>query len=144
MGGETDFCRRLTHSNLRYHSDILISASTQRLVSHSVVVRPMDMIYDPQLNLMSEVYQIVGLSADATEADTARRDAFWQGVILYRSGKYEEALEKFASAQTSGKHDGPLQYFTERCQTLLVEGADRPDHSHELTDQGHARLVNMM
>lgn len=144
MGGETDFCRRLTHSNLRYHSDILISASTQRLVSHSVLVRPMDMLYDPSLNLMSEVYQIVGLTEEATEADTARRDAFWQGVIHYRSGKYEEALEKFAEAQLPGRGDGPLQYFTDRCQHLLVEGAERPDYSHDLTDQGHARLVNMM
>ncbi|MCB1065677.1 MAG: hypothetical protein KDN20_22505, partial [Verrucomicrobiae bacterium] len=145
VGADTDFARRLAHGNHRYGSDVLISARTHQLVKDAVAVRPMEMLYDPERNLMTEVYQLLAMAEDFTEEDKARRDAFWQGVILYRSGKYEDALAQFSVAQIPGKSDGPVRFFIERSQARLTgDGGERPEGTHEMTDQGHARLLNMM
>ena len=143
IGGDSDFARRLAQANSRYGSDILISSRCHQLVKDAVEVRPMEMIYDPGRNLMSEVYQLLALSADFSDEDKARRDAFWQGVILYRSGRFDEALARFNEATPPGGGDGPLKFFTDRCQARLT-GDSRPEGTHEITDNGHARLLNMM
>jgi len=123
----------------------LISPRCHQLVKQAVEVRPMEMIYDPERNLMSEVYQLLALAGDLSDEERARRDAFWQGVILYRSGKCDEALARFSEAGIPGKEDGPLRFYIDRCQSRLT-GADdpRPEGTHEVTDRGHARLLNMM
>ncbi|MCB1231793.1 MAG: adenylate/guanylate cyclase domain-containing protein [Verrucomicrobiae bacterium] len=145
VGSDTDFSRRLAQANARYGSDILVSAPTYQLVKETTAVRPMEMLYDPERNLMTEVYQLLALIEDFNEEDKARRDAYWQGVILYRSGKFEDALAQFSVAEVVGKEGGPVRFFIERCQAGLAgESVDKAENRHELTDQGHARLLNMM
>ncbi|MCB1237380.1 MAG: adenylate/guanylate cyclase domain-containing protein [Verrucomicrobiae bacterium] len=145
LGSETDFSRRLAQANRRYGSDLLVSARTHRLVREACEVRPMEMFYDPDRNMMSEVYQLLATREGFAEPDRARRDAFWQGVILYRGGKYAEALDFFARAAHPAREDGPLNFFVERARARLTNpAAARDENSHELTDQGHARMLNMM
>lgn len=145
VGADTDFSRRLAQGNARYGSDILISARTHQLVKEAVAVRPMEMLYDPERNLMTEVYQVLALADEFSEADAARRDAYWQGVILYRSGKFEDALARFSEARTPGREDGPVSFFIDRCQSRLAgEGNSEGEWRQDLTDDGHARLLNMM
>ncbi len=145
VGADTDFSRRLAQGNARYGSDILISARTHQLVKDAAAVRPMEMLYDPERNLMTEVYELLAMTSSFSEDDAARRDAFWRGVIYYRSGKFEEALERFSAARVRGKEDGPVSFFIERCQSRLTGAGNASDEGrHELTDEGHARLMNMM
>lgn len=145
VGADTDFSRRLAQANARYESDILMSAATQQLIKEECAVRPMEMLYDPDRNLMTEVYQLLALKSEFSPEAEARRDAYWQGVILYRSGKYQEALEQFDLAGEGVRDDGPLQFFIDRCQAGLTgESRDRPDGGHELTEGGHARLLDRM
>jgi len=144
VGGMTSRCRRFARANHRYGSDLLIGSRTFQLVRDAVEVRPLEMLYDPEHNLMTEVYQLLALSGEFSEEEQTRRDTFWEGVILYRSGKYEEALARFDEARGTGKTDGPVQFFVERSQARLA-GSDEEEHpeiTHELTDQGHARLLS--
>lgn len=145
VGSETDFSRRLAHANLRYGSDVLIGAQTYQLVQDKVEVRPMEMLYDPSRNLMSEVYQVLAPAGEFTQMESDRRDAFWNGVILYRKGEYQEALKHFAGARMPGQDDGPVSFFIEQAEARLKgEDASRREHTHELTEKGHARLLNLM
>ncbi len=145
VGADTDFSRRLARANARYGSDILLSARTQQLVKDAVAVRPLEMLYDPERNLMTEVYQLLALGEDFDEEAKARRDAYWQGVILYRSEKYEDALAQFSVAQIPGREEGPVRFFIDRCQARLAgEDGEAPESGHELTERGHARLLNRM
>ncbi len=145
VGSEIDFCRRLSGANTRYHSDVLISAHTYRFLRDRIEVRPIEMLYDPDHNIMTEFYQLLSMSGNFSEPAAKRRDAFWSGVIFYRAGKYEEALEEFSKAKQPGIKDGPLRYFIERTQTRMArDEPEPPENSHELTDQGHARLLNTL
>lgn len=145
VGVETDYSRRLAQANQRYGSDVLVGASTHQLVQEAIEVRPMEMFYDPQANAMTEIYQILATREDFDDAARERRDVFWQGVICYRAGQYQEALELFDRARVPGREDRPLDFFAGLAQTRLIEPRpERPEHSHELTDEGHARLMSMM
>jgi class 3 adenylate cyclase len=146
IGGGVDFASRLAQANRRYQSDVLVSHGTRQLVKDSFEVRPMEMVFDPERHLMIEVYQLLAATADFSESDRARRDAFWQGVIHYRSGRYREALDRFsAAAPAAGKEDGPLAFFRDRCEARL-SGAEvaPPEPNHQLVAKGHARLLSSM
>lgn len=145
IGGDVDFASRLAHSNRRYRSDVLIGHGTRQLVKDRFEVRPMEMVFDPERHLMIEVYQLLSATADFSESDRVRRDAFWQGVIHYRSGRYREALDRFAAAgPAGGRDDGPLDFFRERCEERLSgREVSTPEPNHQLA-KGHARLLSSM
>ncbi len=145
VGGETDFSRRLSRVNLRYGSDVAISAEAYRKVKDTIEVRPLEMIYDPDENLMSEVYELLCRKEDMNEAARGRRDAYWQGVIHYRAGNYDSALKELARADETGRQDAPLAFYRDLVMRRLTQDGPEPlEHSHELTDEGHARLLGTL
>jgi adenylate cyclase len=145
VGGETDFSRRLSRVNLRYGSEVAISAGAFRLVKESMEVRPLEMIYDPEENVMNEVYELLCRKEDMSEEAGVRRDAYWQGVIHYRAGNFDEALKELSRAEGPGKEDAPLAFYRDLVVRRQTQDEPEPlEHSHELTDQGHARLLGTL
>jgi class 3 adenylate cyclase len=145
VGGETDFSRRLSRVNLRYGSEVVLSSAAQRKVKDVIEVRPLEMIYDPEENVMNEVYELLCRKEDMNDEARARRDAYWQGVIHYRAGTFEQALAELNRAEVPGKEDGPLAFYKDLVQRRLSQDEPEPlEHSHELTDQGHARLLGTL
>jgi len=146
IGGETDYSRRLAHANRRYGSDLLIGPSTYALVHESFEVRPMEMFYDPESEVMTEIYELLAQSSNFPDEDRARRDLFWQGVIYLREKRFEEALEHFSRARVPGAGDGPAEFFVARAQEGLSSAAGRSGDggAEDLTEKGHARLISLM
>lgn len=89
--------------NRIYGSDVLIGARTFQLVHESMELRPMEMIYDPESEVMTEVYELLSLSESFTDEDRQCRDTFWEAVIHYREKEYDKALEKFSWVRQSGR-----------------------------------------
>ena len=58
----------------------------------------------------------------------ARRDFFWNGVVLYREKRWAEAYSQFQKARGPNDFDdGPLQLYVRRLEPLalhLVDGID--------------------
>jgi len=145
VGAETDFSRRLAHANWRYRSDLLIGPSTYPLVKDQFEFRPMEMFYDPEADLMTEVYQLLDTTEALSEEDGGRRDLFWQGVILLREKKFDEALDHLSRSRLPGIEDGPVEYFIVRAQEgLSSPTAQESENLRKLTDDGHARLISLM
>ena len=145
VGPETDFSRRLASANLRYNSDVLVSSQTLQAVTGKVEVRPLEMFYDPEEEVMTEIYQLVALANQMTEEELKRRDLFWQGVIFYREAKYDQALELFSRAQVHGVEDPPLNFFINRTQEYLTNpDSEHAEDRHEITDRTHARLLGTL
>ena len=145
IGAETDFSRRLAHANLRYNSDLLIGPETYRLVQERFEFRPMEMFYDPEEDVMIEIYQLLAASDSFDEKERERRDLFWQGVIYYREKKYEEALTHLTRARIAGGGDEPVEFFIAQTQDALTATEDGPKaRSEQLTEDGHARLISLM
>lgn len=141
IGPEVDFSRRLSKANLRYNSDILIGPKTFKLVEDMVEVRPMEMFYDPESGSMTEIYQLLALTADFGENNRQLRQHYWDGVILFREGKYSEAIESFSKARVPGRDDGPLEFFIRQAQEKLSETRSESEAKSQLTGEGHSRLL---
>lgn len=141
IGAETDYSRRLAHANARYGSDLLIGPATYRLVHTDFEVRPMEMFFDPESNLMTEIYQLLAPSGTFTDAEREKRDLFWKGVIFLREERYEEALDHLSRARSSGFDDGPLDFFLSRAQDGISEEGGP---GAQTAPAKHARLINLM
>ncbi len=145
IGSEIDYSRRLAHGNVRYGSDLLVSAKTYNLVHEDVELRALEMFYDPEDGVMTEIYQLLSTKENFRDEDRARRDLFWKGLIFFREAKYEEALDCLSRSQTPGVEDGPTRFFISKAQEGLADpGSIRAEGHHELTEDGHARLIGLM
>tara|TARA_R110002096_G_scaffold26681_2_gene82178 strand:+ start:537 stop:1844 length:1308 start_codon:yes stop_codon:yes gene_type:complete len=145
IGAQTDYSRRLAHANLRYSSDLLIGPETFYQVQSTFEVRPMEMFYDPEEELMTEIYQLLAAKDNFTDEDRSRRDQFWQGVIYLREKRYEEALEIFSKVRIPGGDDAPAEFFLTQAQEGAAStGEGQSGQTEELTENGHARLISQM
>jgi hypothetical protein len=80
----------------------------------------MDMIYLPKSNVVAEVYELLEKRDALGEAELASRDSFWQGMIYFRNGNYDSALEMFSRARIPDEIDEPLEHYITRTQEYLV------------------------
>ncbi len=144
VGEVIEQVRVLSAANHVYGSQILLSAKIYGLIRDQYAVRPMEMILDPKTRVMSEVYELLDAKQRLTAEDEEARKAFWQGVILYREGKGEEALRIFSNLKTRYPHDKPLQYFIERSQLTLFHDDSSSRSQSEETMHGHARVMPTM
>jgi class 3 adenylate cyclase len=144
IGSETDYSRRLAHANHRYGSDILIGPLTYTSIGRELEVRPLEMFYDPESDVMTEIYQLLATPDSFSEEERAKRDLFWEGVIRFREKEYEKALDILSHAKRPGEDDAPLEFFLEKCQAGLAGEDVEPDDGKKNSQDGHARLLNLM
>ena len=140
IGNLTEYAHRLCCANAAYGSHILVNAETYNLIRETYSVRPMELMFDAANELMAEAYELLQLKDRLTAAEESTRERFWQGVILYREGRAEEALQIFSALQAERPQDRPLSYFIERAQSLLLGGTGQQG-THLPFGNGHARVL---
>jgi hypothetical protein len=105
----------------------LIDTPTFDRVSDAVVARPIDFVSGLNSHGRLEIYEPLCLSQQANPEQIARRDSFWNGVVLYREKRWAEAYKEFQKARDSESHDDlPLQFYLRRLEPLLLQLADSP------------------
>ena len=127
-GGEPiDLARRFCALNNFYGSSALIDTPTFDRVSDTVVARPIDFVSGLNSHDRIEIYEPLWTAAEAKPERVARRDAFWNGVVLYREKRWAEAYSEFQKAQASeDEDDPPLQFYLRRLEPLLLQLAEAP------------------
>ncbi|HMJ05713.1 MAG TPA: hypothetical protein VK474_05610, partial [Chthoniobacterales bacterium] len=127
-GEPVELARRFCVANRFYGSRILIGPRTFELASKHVVARPIDFLSGVDIRERHEIYEPLMLAAKATPEQLARRDAFWNGVVLYREKRWAEAYSQFQKARGPNEEsDAPLQLYLRRLEPLalhLVEPSD--------------------
>ena len=71
-------------ANRFYGSHILIGPRTFELASKVIVARPIDFLSGANKQERHEIYEPLWLATEAKPEHLARRDSFWNGVVLYR------------------------------------------------------------
>lgn len=144
-GEAGQFGSRLAFAGRRYGTDILICAATLRLVEDRFEVRPVELLFDPHTQCLSEVYQLLSTSEGFSEESRSSRDAFWQGVIQYRSGDFSSALASFQNASVAGLEDPLVMYWSGLAQERMAVPPSRSLRLvRELTAEGKARLADQL
>lgn len=145
LGGGCGLADRLALANARHDSDLLIESTTLRMIGREFEVRPIEALYDPERQSLSEVYQLLGTTAQFSEEERQRRDHFWKGVIFLRERKTEAALEALSRARHPTADDPVLAKFLARAQQEVVAPESRETRlAREFTDDGYSRLLQKL
>jgi class 3 adenylate cyclase len=121
LGEAVELARRFCAANRFYGSRILIGPQTFEMASSSVVARPIDFLTGVTSQERHEIYEPLALAADAPAELLARRDSFWNGVVLYREKRWVEALSEFQKARSGPEEDDPpLNLYLRRLAPLAL------------------------
>jgi class 3 adenylate cyclase len=120
-GEPIELARRFCAANRFYGSHILIGTRTFDLASNRIVARPIDFLMEMDSQERHEIYEPLWLASEAKPEHIARRDSFWNGIVLYREKRWAEAYTEFQKARGSDdEDDAPLQFYLRRLEPLAL------------------------
>jgi adenylate cyclase len=126
-GEPVELARRFCIANRFYGSRVLLGPRTFELASKILVARPIDFLSGVDVRERHEIYEPVALALEATRDQITRRDAFWNGVVLYREKRWAEAYSQFQNARgPEGEEDRPLQLYLRRLEPLALQLTNTP------------------
>lgn len=126
-GEPVELARRFCIANRFYGSRLLIGPRTFELASNSIMARPVDFLSGVDARERHEIFEPLSLATEATPEQLARRDFFWNGVVLYREKRWAEAYAQFQKARGPNEfEDAPLQLYLRRIEPLALHLADSP------------------
>lgn len=115
-GPAVEFARRLSAACGFYGCRILIGPETFEAAAEGFEVRPIEVLKNFGPIRHAELYEILapkhGLSAERERS----RDHFWRGVIYFREGKWNQAVEEFQQARITGIPDPALDFYIRRVE----------------------------
>ncbi len=127
LGEAIELARRFCVANRFYGSRILIGPRTFELANHSFVARPIDFLSGVSAQERHEIYEPLATTAEAPADLIARRDSFWNAVVLYREKRWAEAYSEFQKARgPSSEEDAPLSLYLRRLEPLALHLLDSP------------------
>lgn len=129
-GEPVELARRFCVANRFYGSRILIGPRTFELASKHVVARPIDFLSGVNSQERHEIFEPLCLATEAKPESIARRDSFWNGVVLYREKRWAEAYSEFQKARGPGdeEEDAPLQLYLRRLEVLALHLTEAPEN----------------
>ena len=120
-GEPIELARRFCAASRLYGSHILIGTRTFDLASNRIVARPIDFLMEMDSQERHEIYEPLWLASEAKPEHIARRDSFWNGIVLYREKRWAEAYTEFQKARGSDdEDDAPLQFYLRRLEPLAL------------------------
>jgi len=126
-GEPVELARRFCVANRFYGSHILIGPRTFELASKAIVARPIDFLSGVNTQERHEIYEPLWLATEAKPEHLARRDSFWNGVVLYREKRWAEAYTEFQKARgPDTEDDAPLQLYLRRLEPLALHLTETP------------------
>ena len=126
-GEPVELARRMCAANRLYGSHILIGTRTFDLAGNAIVARPIDFLKETDSQHRHEIYEPLWLASEAKPEHIARRDCFWNGVVLYREKRWAEAYTEFQKARGSDdEDDAPLQFYLRRLEPLTLSLTELP------------------
>ena len=126
-GEPVELARRMCAANRLYGSHILIGTRTFDLAGKAIVARPIDFLKESASQDRHEIYEPLWVASEAKPEHIARRDFFWNGVVLYREKRWAEAYTEFQKARGSDdEDDAPLQFYLRRLEPLTLNLTELP------------------
>lgn len=121
IGNDVDLASRLEGANKFFDTSIMISERTRELAGPSILVRELDLIRVAGKTNPIKVYELVGLreSSPAEEIEFAAR--FTEGIGLYRSRHWKEALDVFEWCKSVRSSDVATELYIGRCRQFMAQ-----------------------
>jgi class 3 adenylate cyclase len=126
IGDPVNVAARVEGITKLYGAAMLITESTQALLSQPVELREVDRVIVKGKLTAVTVYEVLDcLPEDDRAARIRTRPLFAQGLELFRRGALDKALGCFTTIVTSTPGDAAARLYVDRCQRFLSEGLPR-------------------
>jgi class 3 adenylate cyclase len=123
IGDPVNVAARVEGITKLYGAAMLITESTQALLSQPVELREVDRVIVKGKLTAVTVYEVLDcLPEDDRAARIRTRPLFAQGLELFRRGALDKALGCFTTIVTSTPGDAAARLYVDRCQRFLSEG----------------------
>lgn len=115
-GPAVEFARRLCGACGTYGCRILIGSDTFDKAGETLEVRTIDVIRTSGEKKRTELYEVLAPKHGLSPERERSRDSFWTGVLHYRKGEWDKAIESFSKARITGIPDPVLDYYIRRVE----------------------------
>jgi adenylate cyclase len=122
IGDSVNLGSRLEGATKDYGLDLLVSEPVRRRCGSRFRFRSVDLVRVKGKNQPVEVFTVLG-TQDAPAPSGL--DPFETGMVCYRQGRFEDALDYFKNAAAEGMDDDLTELFKRRCTALI----ERPPES---------------
>ena len=121
IGDSVNLASRLEGANKQYKSNIMISDFTYTHVKTKVTVRELDLIQVKGKTEPVKVYELLGTAdMEMTENQRQALEMYHEGLKLYRSRKWEEAIAYMQQAYSLDENCYVAQIYTERANLYQI------------------------
>lgn len=114
IGDTVNLASRLEQANKFYGTRILVSEGTRNLAGDTLAFREIDSLRVAGKLEPVKVYELIGLAAEASDADRQRGQAYEAGLARYRAQDWEAAEAAFRECLANASGDKPSQVMLER------------------------------
>ncbi len=118
IGDAVNLGSRLEGTTKEYHIEIIISEATYEMVKMDMLCRELDLIQVKGKTKPIRIYELVDRRFKAKTNIQEKVEVFAQGLVLYRTQKWDEAAAYFQKCLELDPQDGPGAIFLERCKQL--------------------------
>ena len=123
-GPAVEFARRLSAACSVYGCRILIGPETFEAAADGFEVRPIEVLRNLGPLRRAELYEILAPKHGLSSERERSRDHFWRGVIYFREGKWNQAVDEFQQARITGIPDPALDFYISRVEKARRGAAD--------------------
>ncbi|MEN6468430.1 MAG: CHASE2 domain-containing protein [Smithella sp.] len=117
MGDMVNLGSRLEGTNKEYGTNIIISEFTYEKVKDDMCCRELDFVRVKGKVKPVRIYELLAEKKDEPHFKSMI-DAFDKGLVLYREGKWDEAIAAFRTVLAIRPDDFPAAMYIERCKNL--------------------------
>ena len=110
---------RLEGLNKFYGTIIMASEATMAACGAGVEFRELDLVAVKGKEKPVRVFEVMALKGELSPAAASRRQAFAQGLDLYRQGNFHGAVACLSTVLETDPEDGPALTFMNRCRRFL-------------------------
>lgn len=122
IGDGVNLAARLESACKQYHAKILISEFTMRKLHGKYRLRDVDRVVVKGKSEPVGVYEVLDYHTDESFPNMDRvLDLFNRGLVQYRRGEWDKAVQSFESAYELNKDDRICLLYADRCRKLKAE-----------------------
>ncbi|MFI5332146.1 MAG: CHASE2 domain-containing protein, partial [Desulfobaccales bacterium] len=119
IGDTVNLASRLEGLNKFYGTIIMASEATMAACGAGVEFRELDLVAVKGKETPVRVFEVMALKGELSPAAASRRQAFAQGLDLYRRGNFHGAAACLSTILETDPEDGPSRTFMDRCRRFL-------------------------
>jgi len=118
LGDGVNLAARLESATKQFHTDILIGETVEKLTRDHFIYRTVDLL---TVKGKTKPVEVFALLADRSQPPSAWLTVYHEGVKLYRSRKFAEAITKFEEARYQiGGEDFLCEMYLSRCAAYQI------------------------